>query len=110
WARRAEPYVRGLLAAAVVALMVIFSIPPVSWIVPHIPPYSGSLNVRVFHVVALAGALLAGAGLDAVLRRRLPLRRIAIAAAGLLALAGLWFTVQWLRDALPAPEGARALA
>ncbi len=110
WARRAEPYVRGLLAAAVVALMVIFSIPPVSWIVPHVPPYSGSLNVRVFHVVALAGAILAAAGLDAVLKERLPRRRIAFAAGGLLAVAGVWFTVQWLRDALPAPEGARALA
>jgi hypothetical protein len=110
WARRAEPYVRGLLAAAVVALMVIFSIPPVSWIVPHVPPYSGSLNVRVFHVVALAGAILAAAGLDAVLRQRIPRRRIVYAAGGLLAVAGVWFTVQWLRDALPAPEGARALA
>ena len=105
WLRRSEPYVRGLLAAAVVALMVIFSIPPVSWLIPHIPPYSSSLNVRVFHVVALAGAVLAGTGLDALLRRPLPYRRIALLAGGLLGLAGVWFIVQHLRGALPAePE------
>lgn len=104
WGRR-EPYVRGLVAAAVVALMVIFSIPPISWLLPHIPPYSSSLNVRVFHVVALAGAVLAGAGLDALLRRPLAYRRIAQLGGGLLAVAGLWFVVQHLRGDLPAePE------
>ena len=33
--------------------------------------------MRVFHVVALAGAVLAGAGLDSLLRRPLLLRRVA---------------------------------
>ena len=98
---------RGLLAAAVVALMVIFDVPPVSWVVPHLPPYSTSINVRVFDVVALAGAVLAGAGLDSLLRRPLALRRAAVLTGGLLAIAGTWFLVQQLRGALPAPAGAK---
>lgn len=107
WRLRAEPYVRGLIAATVVALMVIFSLPPVSWVVPHVPPYSTGLNFRVFHVVALAGAVLAGAGLDSLLRRPLALRRVAMLAAGLMAFAGTWFAVQQLRGALPAPANAK---
>lgn len=110
WFRRSEPAVRGLLAAAVVALMVIFSLPPASWLIPHIPPYSSSLNVRVFHVVALAGAVLAGFGLDALLRRTLPFRRIAVVVGGLLGLAGVWFIVQHLRGELPAEPGTELRA
>ena len=49
---------RGLLAAAV-ALMVIFAIPPVELARAAPAAVLGQLNVRVFHVVALAGAVLA---------------------------------------------------
>lgn len=100
WRNRAAPFAWGLLAAGLIALMVIFAVPPVSWIVPHLPPFSHALNVRTFYVPALAGAVLAGAGLDSLLARRLAPRRIALAVGGLCAIAGVWYLVQHLRGAL----------
>jgi hypothetical protein len=110
WRRRAEPFVAGLVAVAVFALMVIFGVPPVSWIVPHLPPFSSTLNVRLFYVVALAAALLAGAGLDALLARPLALRRVGIAAAALLALVAVWYFVKHLAHTLPASAGTERAA
>jgi hypothetical protein len=110
WRCRAEPFVAGLVAAAAVALVVIFDIPPVRWVVPHLPPFSETLNVRVFYVAALAGALLAGAGLEALLRRPLPLRQVALAAAALAILVAGWFAIQQLRGALPSSAATKAHA
>jgi hypothetical protein len=110
WRRRGEPFVWGLAAAATVALMVIFDVPPVSWVVPHLPPFSGTLNVRVFYVVALAAALLAGAGLDALVARPLALRRLALAAAALLAVVAAWYLVEHLRGALEASAATERAA
>jgi hypothetical protein len=110
WRWRREPVAWGLLATAIVALMVIFDVPPVSWLVPHLPPFSGTLNVRVFYVVALAGALLAGAGLEALVRRPLPLRHVAFGAVALGALVAAWFGVQELRGALPSSAATKAHA
>lgn len=110
WRGRAEPFVWGLVASATVALMVIFAVPPIRWLVPHLPPFSSSINVRVFHVVALAGAVLAAAGLDSLSSRPLALRRVVLALGGLLALVGAWFLVQQLRGALPSSGATKAHA
>jgi hypothetical protein len=94
----------GVAAVGAVGLMAIFGIPPVSWFVQHVPPWSDSvIGSRAFYIPALAGALGAGAGLATLMERPMAPRRIAlaIAAAGALVLAA--FAVTRLADRLLAP-------
>ena len=58
---RAPPAI-ALAVTAGLALLVAFGVPPVSWIMRTVPPFATGNNLRVLHVVALAGALGAGAG------------------------------------------------
>jgi hypothetical protein len=95
---------------ALVAALTAFGVPPVSWFLETVPPWSGGNNQRVFFVVALAGALAAGAGVASLMERRLALRHAALWTGALgvggLALLGLLE----LTDHLPASGGVERKA
>lgn len=101
---RREPVAQGLAAMAAVALAVVFAIPPVSWITRNVPPFATGNNLRVLHVVALAGALGAGAGVQLLARRALPLRSAIawVAGCGVVVAAGL--AAASAAGRLPAPR------
>lgn len=82
WRGRARPEALALAAMALVSLAVIFGIPPFSWIVGGVPPWSTGNNIRIFHVVALVAAVGAGAGVHALLARPMALRAALALAAG----------------------------
>jgi Bacterial membrane protein YfhO len=103
--RRRRPRVLALAAMALVALMVVFAIPPVSWIVRNAPGLSSGNNVRVLYVVALVGALGAGAGVDALLARRMTVRSALLAAAGLLIVVQAVVGIADLAGRLHGPHG-----
>ena len=85
------PAARALIAMAVAGFMVAFGIPPLSWLVEHVPPWSSSNNGRVFFVPALAAAVGAAAGIQTLQRRPLALRRVLVVTlgAGAVVVAGL---------------------
>ncbi|MFL5877715.1 MAG: hypothetical protein ACJ76T_17790 [Solirubrobacteraceae bacterium] len=100
--RARDPLTWALGALAALALMVVFAIPPVSWIVRAVPPFSDGNNIRLLYAIALAFALGAGLGLDGLLRRALPLRRLAAGAGAALGAAALYVLVVWATGDLTA--------
>jgi 6-pyruvoyl-tetrahydropterin synthase related domain len=107
---RREPVAQGLAAMAAVALAVVFAIPPVSWITRNVPPFATGNNLRVLHVVALAGALGAGAGVQLLARRALPLRSVAGWVLGAGAVVGLALAGAAAAGKLPAPRSTEVAA
>ena len=107
---RRAPVALGIAAMAVWALMVVFAIPPVRWVMRGLPPFSSGNNLRVLHVVALAGALGAGAGVGLLARRPLALRSAAAwtVGAGLVVAAALGLAAAAGR--LPAPRATELTA
>lgn len=81
-ARWRRPVALALLAMSVAALGVAFGVPPISWFMENVPPYATGNNSRVFYVVALAGAVGAGVGVDLLSRRALSWRRVVLWIAG----------------------------
>ena len=100
--RAGDPLTWALGAVAALALMVVFAIPPVSWIVRAVPPFSDGNNIRLLYAIALAFALGAGLGLDGLLRRALPLRRLVVGAGAALGAAVLYVLVVWATGDLTA--------
>jgi hypothetical protein len=101
---RRVPVAVGLAAMAACALAVVFAIPPVSWIMRNVPPYASGNNLRVLHVVALAGALGAGAAVGLLQRRPLPLRTVAAWLAGTAVMVGAAVALAAAAARLPAPR------
>src|SRR5215208_1242819 len=80
----------AVAAAALAALLVATGVQPLFWIAHHVPGFSQSHNTRLGVVVALGLALLAGWGLDDLLRERSPAaRRPRLLAAALAAAVAL---------------------
>src|SRR5215218_4730473 len=100
--RARDPLTWALGAVAALALMVVFAIPPVSWIVRAVPPFSDGNNIRLLYAVALVFALAAGLGLEGLLRRALPVRRLAVGAGAALGAAALYLLVVWATGDLTA--------
>ena len=111
-ARRAwrAPPALALAVTAGLALLVAFGVPPVSWIMRTVPPFATGNNLRVLHIVALAGALGAGAGFELLARRRISPRAAAAWAGAVLvvALAGLGLAT--LATRLPASQATELRA
>jgi len=109
---RAEPRTIALAVMALVAAMTAFRLPPVSWILSAVPPYSTGNLGRVFFVVALAAALGAGAGFDSLSRRSLPFRRVGLWAGGMACFVVAFLALLAVTNHLPAPRSVehRALA
>lgn len=105
--------VRAAVALAVMALagfMVAFGIPPVAWVTEHLPPWSSSNNARVFFVPALAVAVGAGAGIQTLQLRPLPLGRVLLAGGGALALVAAGLAAASVAGELPAERSVELRA
>jgi hypothetical protein len=68
-------------------------VPPVKWITAGVPPYAHSNNLRILYIPALAAAVLAGMGADALTRRPIAVRAAALWAGAVVAVAGLTIAV-----------------
>jgi hypothetical protein len=110
WRGRRSARVRALAAMALLAAMTAFGVPPVSWFLETVPPWSTGNNGRVFFVVALAAALGAGAGVSTLGARRLPLRGAALWAGGLGLAVAAFAGVLALTGHLPASGGVERKA
>jgi len=106
---RAEPVARALAATVAVVLLVVYRVPPLSWFVEHVPPWSTSYlgEQRTYFVLALAGAVGAGAAFSSLARRPLPFRGVAaiVAAGALLIAAAFLLADHW--NVLKAPASVK---
>jgi hypothetical protein len=100
--RARDPLTWALGAVAALALMVVFAIPPVSWIVRAVPPFKDGNNLRLLYAIALVFAVAAGLGLDGLIRRPLPVRRLAIGAGAALGTCVLYVLIVWAAGDLSA--------
>ncbi|MFL5868062.1 MAG: hypothetical protein ACJ766_13270 [Thermoleophilaceae bacterium] len=108
WHHRRSPPAIALAIMALFAALASYRVPPVSWFVGHVFPWSRTIiGERAYFVVALAGAVGAGAGVTAVARRPLPLRRVALVVAGFALAVGLGFAIAQLAGALDAPADVK---
>jgi hypothetical protein len=107
-ARRPEAV--ALIAMAAAAFCTAFGVPPVSWLMEHVPPWSSSNNARVLYVVALGLALGAGAGVHSLAARPLPVRRV-LAGAGALGIGvAVWAALLLAAEKLGAPRDVEVRA
>jgi hypothetical protein len=106
--RAREPLVWALVAVAALAFAVVFAIPPVSWIVRAVPPFSHGNNLRLLYAIALVLAVAAGLGVDGLLRRPLPLRRLALGAGAALGAAVIYVLVVGATGDLTASSSTEA--
>ena len=110
WRRRDSKRGRALAAMALLAAMTAFGVPPVSWFLEAVPPWSTANNQRVFFVVALAAALAAGAGMASLARRPLSARHALLWAAALGAGVAVFAAVLAIAGHLPATGGVERKA
>jgi hypothetical protein len=110
WREGGSPRARAMLLMGAVAAMTAFGVPPVSWILENVPPWSGGNNQRVFFVVALAAAAGAAVGFDSLSRRALPVRSVVMWVAVLGGATAVFAGVLALTDHLPASGGAERKA
>jgi hypothetical protein len=102
---RRHPATIALAAVAVVALMLAFWVPPVSWIASVLPVYSKSnLFGRLNFLVALVLAVGAGVGAASLARRPLPRRGVVAAVGGLLGAVGLYVLIDHFTGTLWSPH------
>jgi hypothetical protein len=100
--RARDPLTWALGAVAAFALMVVFAIPPISWIVRAVPPFKDGNNIRLLYAIALVFAVAAGLGLRGLLRRPLPVRRLALWAGAAFGVAALYVLIVWATGNLTA--------
>lgn len=108
WRGRRRPEVVGLAAMALAAGMAVYHVPPVVWFLHHVPPWSHSyVSERAYFVIALVGAVGAGAGYELLARRPLPVRRALTIVAAAAVVIGIGFI--WARAAgkLQAPPSVK---
>jgi hypothetical protein len=108
WRWRRQPVAVGLAATALVALMATFGIPPVSWWVSEVRPWSDTFVAgRVYFVVALAGAVGAGGGYSLLTDRPLSLRRVLLISTAVASGIGAGVALAEARGLLEAPESVK---
>jgi hypothetical protein len=110
WRGRRSARGAALAAMALLAAMTAFGIPPVSWFLETVPPWSTGNNQRVFFVVALAAALAAGAGVSSLASRPIEPRQALLWTGALAAVVALFAGVLALTDHLPASGGVERKA
>jgi hypothetical protein len=101
--RRRDPAFIALALVAAIAVMAAYGLPPVQQITDALPPYNSIITSKNLFIVALVGALAAGAGFSSLTERKLPWRRIAIVVAGLVAVVLVGVVGASVTDRLPAP-------
>jgi hypothetical protein len=104
WRFRARPATIALAVTALVALMVTWEIPPVSWWTSNVSPWSTAvLSGRVYFVVALAAAVGAGAGYSALCDLPLRARNVVLLTGAVVSALALGVALAEARDLLEAP-------
>lgn len=104
WRYRARPATVALAVTALVALMVTYDIPPVSWWTANVSPWSTALlSGRVYFVVALAAAVGAGAGYSALCDLPLRARHAALLTGVVVSALALGVALAEARGLLKAP-------
>jgi hypothetical protein len=102
---RRHPATVALGAVAVLALMLAFWVPPVSWIADVLPVYSKSnLIGRLNFVVALVLAVGAGVGVASLARRPLRPRAVLVSLAVLLGAVGAYLVIDHFTGTLWSPH------
>ena len=106
--RRREAGVLALAATAAVGLLAAYGVPPVSWFLELVPPWSDSIfGERVYSVLALAGAVGAGLGLSSLELRPLALWRVPVVVAAAAAAVGAALLAAQLAGVLEAPGSVK---
>jgi hypothetical protein len=102
---RRNPATIALAAVALVALMLAFWIPPVSWIADVLPVYSKSnLFGRLNFLIALVLAVGAGVGVASMARRPLTRTGVAVALGALLGAVGTYIVIDHFTGTLWSPH------
>ena len=83
---RRDPRPVSLAVIGGLATLAAFGVPPVSWVLQSAPIFSLTIQGRLFFILSLAVAVIAGLGLDSLLERPAR-RRIVLGAAAAAALA-----------------------
>ena len=108
---RRQPAALALAAVALVTLLTIYGVPPVRWIVETVPPWSKiTASERAYFVVALVGAVGAGAGFSSLSRRALPVRSVLLVVGGVAVVTLFAFALADIRDVLAAPADVKVSA
>lgn len=105
---RREPPALALATTALVALMAVYHVPPVIWFLENVPPWSGSfVGERAHFVIALVGAVGAGAGFGALSRRPIRVRGALIAVGAVAAATAIGVAIAAAGNKLGAPSSTK---
>ncbi len=106
---RRDSGARALLAMTAVTFLAIYRVPPVRWVLEEVPPWANTYlgPERLYFIIALAGAVGAGAGVHALVQRPLPLRRVVLVTAATVLVIGLGFGVAQAAGDLGAPRSVK---
>ena len=107
---RHSPRAIALAAVAMVAVMTMFGLPPVYWIIDNVWPWSQAGLVRSFYVVAICAAIGAGAGIDSLVRRPLSRTGVVLLLAGVAGVVAIVLGIAARRGLLPAPPSIEKTA
>ena len=103
-----RPAVLALAAVGMVALAAMFGIPPVSWLIEHVKPWSTTtLGARIGFVIALVGAVGAGLGFGDLAKRPLSLRGAIAVVAGVTVVFGAGYLLANGSGTLEAPPDVK---
>ena len=103
---RADARAKALIVLAVVTLMTLFGVPPLSWITA-VPPLDSVVVERVYVIIAVIGAVGAGAGVASLTRRPLSRRILVRLAIGGAVVIALWTVLAEASGHLPAPSSVK---
>jgi hypothetical protein len=104
-----KPAARAIAAMAGVTLLAMYRVPPVSWLLEHVPPWSSVYwgPERIYFVIALAGAVGCAAGFTSLTLRPLSLGRVAAWTGGAGATIALGFALAEATGELGAPASVK---
>ena len=106
---RHKPAARAISVMTAVTLMTMYRLPPVSWLLDHVQPWSTVYWApeRIYFVLALAGAVGAGAGFTALARRPLPLGRVVAVTGAVGVTIAIGFALAEASSELGAPASVK---
>jgi hypothetical protein len=103
---RADARAKALIVLAVVTGMTLFGVPPLNWITAT-PPLDSVVVERVYVILAVIGAVGAGAGVASLSRYPLSKRTLVRLGFGGVAVVALWTVLAEASGHLPAPSSVK---
>lgn len=107
---RRRPVCIAMAAMAVVSLLALFGLPPVTVVTRNIWPLSTIVMQRVYIYVALVGAVGAGAGVHTLMKRPVPSRKLIDGVGLVLVALVLIYVLERLAGQITAPGDVRSAA